>query len=358
MIKIIKWLVVTLLVLLLLIIGLVYALTFHPKDRQAAALSCPADTPLYSEDKALRVVSYNVQYMAGKDYVFFYDLLDNSGPDTKPSREAVVETLDGIAELLVELDADVLLLQELHENHITTDYQNQTDELLERLGDRYPCYAEAFYWKAGFVPIPEVMGSVGMKLVTFSKYRLEEAERVQLSLIPSDPVTQAFNLKRAILTTSLPTQNGNSWHLMNTHLDAFSQGTDTMTRQVEEVNALIQEKGTAPWLIGGDYNLLAEGQYERLDDSQRAYYNPQTELTLLHEKYPSIPSLANIQGDEPQRWYTHFPNDPAVGEPDRTIDYIFYSPQLETQNEQVIFGRALELSDHLPIVGDFKLRDE
>lgn len=357
MIKIIKWLLVTVLVLVFLITGLVYSLTYHPKDRQPAALTCPADSPLFDDEEALRVVSYNVQYMAGKDYVFFYDLLDNSGPDTKPSREAVVETLDGIADLLVKLDADVLLLQELHEDHITTDYQNQTEELLERLGERYPCYAEAFYWKAGFVPIPEIMGSVGMKLVTFSKYRLVEAERVQLSLIPSDPVTQAFNLKRAILTTELPTESGNTWHLMNTHLDAFSQGTDTMTRQVEEVNALVKEKGNEPWVIGGDYNLLAQGQYELLDASQRDYYNPETELTLLHNNYPSIPSLANIQSD-PERWYTHYPNDPAVDGPDRTIDYIFYSPTLETQNEAVIFGTALELSDHLPILGDFNLRDE
>jgi endonuclease/exonuclease/phosphatase family metal-dependent hydrolase len=357
MLKLLKWLIGTLIIIALSIAVLVYALTFHPKPVQPASLTCPSNAPVYSEQSALKVVSYNVQYFAGKDYVFFYDLLDNSGPDTRPSAESIEQTVEGIANILIDSDADVLLLQELHENHISTDYQNQTELLLAKLGDRYPCYSEAFYWKAGFVPIPEIMGSVGMKLVTLSKYKIEEAERHQLSLIPSDPITQAFNLKRAVLTTQLPTVEGEPWTLMNTHLDAFSQGTDTMMRQVEEVAAIIEQVDARPWIIAGDYNLLAEGQYEKLTEKHRAYYNPQTELAVLHAHYPSIPSLENIQGERSEDWYTHYPNDPSASGPDRTIDYIFYSPLLTTEYEKVLQGKALTLSDHLPIIGNFKRAD-
>lgn len=354
MLKLAKWLFGCLFAFAVAFTILVYALTFHPKQVQAAAITCPGIAPVYSEQTALKVVSYNVQYFAGKDYVFFYDLLDNSGPDTRPTAESVAQTVEGIADVVIDLDADILLLQELHENHITTDYQNQTELLLEKLGDRYPCYSEAFYWKAGFVPIPEIMGSVGMKLVTLSKYKIEDAERHQLSLIPSDPITQAFNLKRAVLSTNLPTQEGEHWTIMNTHLDAFSQGTDTMIRQVEEVASIIDEVKSQSWLIAGDYNLLAQGQYEKLAENHRAYYNPKTELSLLHEHYPSIPSLENIKSDRPEDWYTHYPNDPSVSGPDRTIDYIFYSPLLITEHERVLQGKVLTLSDHLPIVGHFK----
>lgn len=354
MIKALNILAISLVVITLILAGLVYLLTFHPAPVQSEATICPNDAPLYSENQPLKVVSYNVQYMAGKDYVFFYDLLDNSGPDTRPSPEAIQTTLTGIADLINTMDADVLLLQELHDNNVATDHQNQTELMLEKIGDTYPCYSEAYYWKAGFVPLPEIMGSVGMKLVTLSKYRLENAERHQLSLIPSDPITQAFNLKRAVLTTELPTQQGNRWTLLNTHLDAFSQGTNTMAQQVEEVNTLLQSANDQPWIIGGDFNLLAAGEYEQLEAWQQAYYNPQTELTRLHDQYRSVPSLEQMAGPDDADWYTHFPNDPRADGPDRTIDYLFYSPALTLIDSEVVQGAATTLSDHLPVVGVFQ----
>lgn len=354
MIKALKILIISLIVIALVLTGLVYFLSYHPKPVAPQAINCRQDAPVYSEAEPLKVVSYNIQYLAGKDYVFFYDLLDNSGPDTRPSPEAIQTTLNGIAELIRDLDADVLLLQELHENHVSTDHQNQTELLLELIGDQYPCYTEAFYWKAGYVPLPEIMGSVGMKLATLSKYKLENAQRHQLSLIPSDPVTQAFNLKRAVHTVDLPTQEGTTWSLMNTHLDAFSQGTDTMERQVEEVNALLQAAGERPWIIGGDFNLLGEGIYNQLESWQQAYYNPKTELSLLHDQYPSIPSLEQINGADKARWYTHYPNEPRAEGPDRTIDYLFYNPNLRLLDSEVIQGVATTLSDHLPVVGVFQ----
>lgn len=354
MIKIIKISLISLFVLIAALAALVYALTFHPEPRQAAALTCPDTAPVFDGQTPLQVASYNVQYMAGKDYVFFYDLIDNSGPDIRPSAESLERTLNDIATLLIEIDADIILLQELHEDHVSSDYQNQTELLLEKLQGNYPCSAEAFYWKADFVPMAELMGSVGMKLLTLSKYKIEEAERHQLSLIPSDPVSQAFGLKRAILSANLPVSNGEPWFVMNTHLDAFSQGTDTMTQQVAEVSQLISEVSTRPWLIGGDFNLLAEGQYEKLPESQRLYYNPEPELTALHDQYPSVPSLEAIQGPDSANWYTHYPNDPSVSGPDRTIDYIFYNPELELVEARVVQGVATTLSDHLPVVGVFQ----
>lgn len=349
----------SLLVLMALFVGWVYYVTWHPAEREAMAVHCDAEAPLYDGEQSLKVMIYNVQYFAGKDYVFYYDLPDAVGPDLRPSSASIERTLDGIAELIRQHDPDVLLLQEVNDGSANTDYHDQTQQLLQRLASgHYPCYTDAFYWKARFVPIPEIMGSVGMKLVTLSRYQLDNAWRLQLPLMPNDPVSRQFYLKRALLSVEMPSQEGTAVTLLNTHLDAFAQGSDTMEQQVamvaEELRAFDQQQ--QPWLIGGDFNLLAPGQFERLDAVQRSYYKEPTELNVLLKDWSMVPSLADINAD-PESWYTHYPNDPRVAGPDRTIDYLFHSLQWQVLSAEVINDpRTVRLSDHLPLVIELQLR--
>ena len=334
----------------LILIVAFYLGTFHPKTIEQAKWHCETNTPLFNPTDSLKVLNYNVQYFAGKDYVFFYDLPDGDGPDHRPSSQSIATTVEGIAELIDQHNPDVVLLQEVHENHVSTDHQDQTQQLLDALSTHYPCMAEALYWKASFVPHPAIMGSAGMKLVTLSKYRMEYATRHQLSLIPGNPISQAFNLKRAVLQVGLTSHNKAPVTLFNTHLDAFSQGTDTMTKQVAEVKQLID--GQQNWVLGGDFNLLPPGQFETLPSKQQYYYNPNTELADLWNQYPSVPSPEQVQ-KEPEAWFTHFPNDPSVGQPDRTIDYVFYHQNWRILESEVV--PAFTLSDHLPIVAELIL---
>lgn len=335
----------------------VYLTTYHPAAREPAALTCAPDTPRYDETQPLRVMVYNVQYFAGKDYVFYYDLPDGIGPDLRPSTASIDATLDGIAALIAAYDPDILLLQEVNDGAAATDHHNQTEQLLARLPNHdYGCIAEAFYWQAGFIPHPHIMGSVGMKLVTLSRYEMYDAWRIQLPRIPMDPITAQFYLKRALLTTDLPTAQGGKLQLINTHLDAFAQGEDTMQQQV----ALVHDTLTAldaqntPWLLGGDLNLLAPGQLASLPPEQQLYYVEPSELEVLMA-WDMVPALADIES-EPERWYTHYPNDPRVAGPDRTIDYLFYSHQWTVEQAEVVMDHnALGLSDHLPIVIDLRL---
>jgi len=355
--QVFKSLAVTVATILIVITGLlavIYLITFHPKPVQAATLVCPAQTPTLMAGQDVRVLNYNVQYFAGKDYIFYYDVADNAGPHTRPSPDAITSTFVGISELILEQNPDVLILQEIHDGAKATDYENQTERLLSLLQGQYPCYSEAFYWQAKFVPHGSIMGSVGMKLVTLSKYKIETSHRYALSQMSTDFITKAFNLKRAIMTSELPVSNGTTFTVLNTHLDAFSQGMNTMELQVAEVGGLLAET-KSPWVIGGDFNLLPPQHYEDLPESQQIWYNPQTEITPLLSLYQSVPSLENLNSVERHEWYTHYPNDPQVSGPDRTIDYLFYSSTLGLQTSQVIRGKALTLSDHLPVVATFQL---
>ena len=352
--------------LLVILAITIYAITYHPKTVENVGYVCPADTPSLTSGQSIKVLSYNVQYFAGKDYVFYYDLDNDAGPDTRPSAAAIEQTVTSIGQLILSEDPDILLLQELHDGAKATDYQNQTALLLSKLNAHYPCYSEAFYWKADFVPHPAIMGSVGMKLLTLSKYKIEAASRHQLSLIGSDPVTQAFNLKRAILATRLPvtaneSHNGgegqkrkSKFVAMNTHLDAFSQGTNTMEKQVSEVGQLLSDTAH-PWLIGGDFNLLAPHQFNSLAQSQQNLYQPTSEIAALTDRYASVPSMKNINSEDKANWYTHYPNDPRVLGPDRSIDYIFYDRSLTLVDSKVMHGVTHKFSDHLPLVATYQL---
>ena len=132
------------------------------------------------------------------------------------------------------------------------------------------------------------------------------------------------------------------------HLDAFAQGCDTMTRQVAAVEDVVADTKGA-WLIAGDFNLLAtSAAYDRLDKVQRGYFNPATELAPMLEGYDHFPTDKQIDGGDPA-YFTHWPNDPSVGGPDRTIDYFFYSPGLDAVDQRVRQDRP-KISDHFALL--------
>lgn len=66
-----------------------------------------------------------------------------------------------------------------------------------------------------------------------------------------------------------------------------------------------------------------------------------------------IPSNPDATGINRELWLTHFPNDPQVDGPDRTLDYLFYSPKLQRLDGYVRQEDTLTISDHLPVMGQF-----
>lgn len=333
--------------------------TYQPKPIEIVKINEPENSNSSPLGKSFKILSYNVQYFAGKDYVFFYDLDGFAGPDIRPSTASIEKTLQSIADLILEQNPDIVLLQEIDENAKRTDHKDQTQQLLSLLGNNYPYYAEAYYWKAAYVPHPKIAGSVGMKLLTLSKAPITEAIRHQLPRIKEDPVTSAFNFKRAILETHIETENGTPLVVFNTHLDAFAHSPETMLQQVEKVNSVVSafEKTGSAWIIGGDFNLLPPVPPEQFVERVSLAYSEKTELGVLYDRYQAIPALKEIQSGAIERWLTHFPNDPNVKSPDRIIDYYFYGSKLKLKGSaEVLQGETWKFSDHLPIVGVFQIQ--
>lgn len=347
--------------LVVIVSTMVWVVTYHPDDVQIEQVVCLDDAPLIKPGQKLKILTWNVQYMAGKNYVFWYDLFDGSGPDERPSSSDIASTLRAVARVIKEEDPDIILLQEVDDGARRTDYDDQLEKLLALLPKSYGCHTSAFYWKASFVPHPKIMGSVGMKLSTISKYKINEAKRHQLALIPKGPITRQFNLKRAILEARFPQTDGKTLAALNVHLDAFAQGTRTMEQQVEQTVALLNKLSSEGlnWVIGGDFNLLPPGgAYDRLVESEKRYYNPNTEIEVIFRLFKGIPGLDEARGPEYKKWFTHFPNKESIICPDRTIDYIFISNGIHLGDHYVRQNDTLEIADHFPVVAELMVNGE
>ncbi|MDH0748979.1 endonuclease/exonuclease/phosphatase family protein [Pseudomonas sp. GD03842] len=349
-----------LVLLIALMAALIYDMTWHPARQEPSTVTCnakDAPPPLLVPGQALKVMTWNIQHLAGKRYVFWYDMADGSGPDERPTPEDIAYNLDEVARVIRDEQPDVVLLQDIDDGAKNTDYSNQLALLRDRITDLYPCSTEAFYWKADFFPDPHIYGSVGTKLATLSRYRIDKAERVQLPTSGGHFISRQFAPKQALLISELPLSSGGRLAVVNTQLGDSRSEHDTLRRQVSAIAERLDgfEKAGIPWVGGGDFNLLPLRQYAQLPAEQRERYSPDSELRVLTGKFPVIPSMEEATGAERRRWLTRFPNDPRVSGPDRTQDYLFYSPALKRIDARVRQVDTLLISDHLPVIGRFLL---
>ena len=230
---------------------------------------------------------------------------------------------------------------------------------MKLLPEEYSCSASAFYWRNKYLPHARVKGSTGLKVSTISKYKIESAVRHALPIIPADPITKQFGLKRAILEAKMPISNSKYLSAMNTHLDAFAHGYDTMQRQVEYLKDLFNKRNSekVEWFIGGDFNLLPPNfDLSTLMKTHQEFYNPKSEIGVLFDSFKSTVPLEAMAGKDKELYYTHIANDPdAKGKADRTIDYIFHSNGIETKSYNVRQKDTSTISDHLPLIVEIQI---
>ena len=114
---------------------LVYALTYHPQPVEPVPVLGGTNAPVLKAGQKLRILSWNVQYLAGKNYLFWYETpAGYQGPVAeRPSTEDIARTLAEVARIMTEEKPDIVLLQELDDGSKRTDYMDQLTRLLERL---------------------------------------------------------------------------------------------------------------------------------------------------------------------------------------------------------------------------------
>jgi endonuclease/exonuclease/phosphatase family metal-dependent hydrolase len=330
-------------------------LNYHPRPiEDEEPVNLPA-APLLNPGQLIKVLTYNVQFFAGTGYNFFYD----GGPDKLVDPRDIEITIGNFATFIAAENPDFVLLQEVDHGARRTAYLNEVDLVRTALPSALRNYVATYYWRSKFVPHPKIMGSAGTRLVIFSRYRLANARRYQLALSPGNPIERDFNFKRAILEVDVALANGGTFVILNTHLEPFPKGTNVLERQIETVLCCLNslDRLRRPWIIGGDFNLLPPGQWARLRPAARGIHTDPSEIAPIFQRYAGVPTVSDATDEEMMKYFTFTQRSGAVRIPARTLDYLFAAPTVAVERYTVHQEGMTKVSDHLPLVGEFRLPD-
>lgn len=253
------------------------------------------------------ILTMNTGYAAlGEDEDFFMD----GGTGVRPkSEEEVRNNMLGIEAIVQSADADFVFLQEVDTDSDRSFDINQWLQYEYDLEDYETRYALNYSCDYVPYPIPTTIGKVHSGIATFSRYDISSATRYSLPCPFSWP-TRIANLKRCMLVTRIPLENGDGKELVlvNFHLEAYDDGEGKAAQTEQLMNYLLEEYEKGNYVIaGGDFNQCfpgtqdtyplketsgwAAGQLDRLPIGwQYAYDDSTPTCRLLNQPYdPSSP---------------------------------------------------------------------
>ena len=336
---------ILLLVLVLLFGAFLTFLTvaeYRPQPVEPALTGGSASGTL-SVGEPLRILTYNTGYASlGRDASFLMDGGQGTGTAEK---ETVLENQDGIAAILAAADADIYMIQEIDQASSRTYDENQLEIYGSVLPEHQWAYAPNFFCRFVPYPLQHPFGRIDSGVATYSRYPLDEAQRISLPNPFSWPIRTA-NLKRCMLATWLPLEDTDAQLvIVNFHLEAYDDGAGKQA-QTDQLLALMQqeyEKGNYV-IAGGDFNQIfpdvetvvkptsewVPGDLDPLpedwDGWQYVYDDTAPTCRLLNQPYQPDDALTQ-----------YYVIDGFIVSPNLMIS------QVETQNEHFQF------SDHNPV---------
>ena len=307
----------------------------------------------------LLVINHNIKY-GGARLLFFWEC---GGTRYNMTEEEVTTHLDAIVDFINATEPDILMLQEIDRLSLRSAYIDQVQYILDRTHLNYGAYASQH--KADYLP-SDGMGKMDFGNATLSRWPIESAERHSLPLVGSYAgYYQYFYLKRHILDATIEVPGSSDFHVVNTHLEAFSDD-GTKQDQIDQFHAHLQSLSDsgATWIGGGDLNSLPDGSTTLVDFADECneesrfegdnYEGEEDWLDNLFSDFESLMPLADYQADN-SPWHS-YTGDAEVGWT-RTLDYLF-SNQTWTASESYVMQSesqggydTLALSDHAPVRG-------
>jgi len=335
------------------------------------------DCQLYSQasgqpptsDTAIAVATWNIRF--GMELRPWF--ADACGSRVLMTEDEARSGLDTIIRGIRELNADVLMLQEVDVNSKRSNYLNQMQEILRGAGYQYAAYASN--WKAQVIP-SDGLGRVDEGNAVFSRYPILSATRYQLPLRgDQDALTKLFYVRECVMVVVLDVPGDINLAVVNTHLSAFATD-DTKKRQLDKVLSIAESyrSSTTDVVIGGDFNLLPPNavdldycdedacpgevfHVQGADPLHKEGSNYAPEITWMQPFYDRfVPAVTLAQeAAEPSRWYSHAVD---VTTPyDRHIDHLFTSNGWVADSSRVLGeGVWRRRSDHAPFRGLLRVK--
>lgn len=289
----------------------------------------------------LRLMSWNIGYGGlGENMDFFYD----GGKRVRDSRERTTANLARIVLTLQQIDADIMLLQEVDRSSHRT-YRIDEAELI---GNAFPEYTSFFVYnyRAWCVPIPvhNPIGRVNSGMLMLSRWQPIDAVRLQYPSAFPFPV-RLFNLKRGLLSARFLTAAGDTIMINNTHNTAYDTG-DMRYKELVFLSQILAQSDSVgiATVTGGDWNQYPPEYIPTADELSNPNFVPQQ---IDNRMFRRIGRFVYDE-KEPSLRYLDRPFDPDSSV--RTLtDFFFVSPQIEVLSIETV---PLEFcwSDHNPVV--------
>jgi endonuclease/exonuclease/phosphatase family metal-dependent hydrolase len=219
-------------------------------------------------------------------------------------------SIDRIARVLEEIDADVIALQEVVSQEGAGKENHQAHFLSHNLG----------YWAAIGETRKHNGGIYGN--VTLSRRQFYGVRQFDVSVPGKE--------KRGVLRTDIPISR-EVIHIFNTHLGtSFFERRKQAQRLVEE-DLLKAVDISGPRVLLGDFNEWVQGTVTRMLRSEFRDTDLRRHLPRCRAYPMALPLLK--------------------------LDHIYFDSHLEVENAKFhITPRSLVASDHLPLVADFRVR--
>ncbi len=350
------WKVLAIILAVVLLIGIGYMayvlISYHRIGNQMLTPEGQADAS-FETGVEYTVISYNVGFGAYEsDFGFFMDGGDRAWAWSKERLDA---NMKKIANLLVEQNADLYLIQEIDINSTRSYHLDERSYLTDALKNMSRTFAQNYDSPFLFYPLTQPHGKSRSGLMTFSKAPIMSAERVELPI--ENNLTKYLDLDRCYSRNRIPLKNGRELIVYNMHLSAYtSDGTIAM----EQLKILLSdmqkeyEKGNY-CIAGGDFNK------DVLGDSSKYFGKPDIDYTwaqpIPDEMFRgiNISLVAPINAEKPVASARNADGPYHEGQYKLTLDGFMVTDNVEVIDADVI-NTVFAYSDHNPVKLQFVLK--
>jgi len=302
-----------------------------------------------SKDEKLEITIFNLGYGGSGQVERGFKALENKSGSSK--KEDVIDNLEGIVNVIDEINPDFLLLQELDTNSCRSFRINQ----LSYLNDKYPNYCSVYgkNYDVTWVPFPffKVQRKIESGISIFSKYFATDAYRYSLPG-QEDGFHKFFDYDRSFVEMRFDLGNGQELVIINLHLSDFNDiGLERQHELRYLQDYLKEERAQGSYIIvGGDWN-------HNLPGSDPSYLN------IKQKEWPAflknLPEEFKVDGFD---WVidayvptVKFKNKRENNDFFAIIDGFLVSDNIEIQ-KVFAFDDGFKVSNHNPVTIEFILR--